>query len=63
MKAKLIVLGIAVFFALSVAAQNPPAEPGLQGEGTLKVMTYNMYSGAEYTGFTSVLFLTLLYNV
>jgi hypothetical protein len=53
MKAKLIVLGIAVFFALSVAAQNPPAEPGLQGEGTLKVMTYNMYSGAEYTGFTS----------
>ncbi len=42
----------ALFLAVTVAAQKPPAEPSLQGEGTLKAMTYNMYVGTEYAGVT-----------
>jgi endonuclease/exonuclease/phosphatase family metal-dependent hydrolase len=38
----------ALFLAITVGAQNRPAEPSLQGEGNLKVMTYNMYVGTEY---------------
>jgi hypothetical protein len=53
MKSKLLLLvTTALVFAVAVAAQNPPAEPSLQGEGTLKVMTYNMYAGTEYAGLT-----------
>ena len=48
MRTKLVVFGIALFFAVGLAAQDPPAERSLQGEGTLKVMTYNMYVGTEY---------------
>ncbi len=39
---------LAVLLVVPVAAQNRPAEPSLQGEGTLKAMTYNMYVGTEY---------------
>jgi endonuclease/exonuclease/phosphatase family metal-dependent hydrolase len=35
---------------VTLDAQNIPAEPSLQGEGSLKVMTYNMYVGTEYAG-------------
>ncbi len=41
-----------LLLAVTVAAQNRPAEPSLQGEGTLKAMTYNMYVGTEYAGVT-----------
>ncbi len=45
---------LAVLLVVPVAAQNRPAEPSLQGEGTLKAMTYNMYVGTEYgPGLTS----------
>lgn len=37
-----------VLLAVATAAQVRPAEPMLQGEGTLKVMTYNMYVGTDY---------------
>lgn len=50
----LLLLTVALF------AQNRPAEPSLQGEGTLKVMTYNMYVGTEYNGLTSQDFDTVL---
>lgn len=53
MKGKLILLGIVILLPALLAAQNPPAEPSLQGEGSLKVMTYNMYAGTEYAGLTS----------
>ena len=43
----------ALLLAATVAAQNRPAEPSLQGEGSLKVMTYNMYAGTEYAGLTN----------
>ncbi len=43
---------LAVLLAVPIAAQNGPAEPSLQGEGSLKVMTYNMYVGTEYAGVT-----------
>lgn len=36
--------------AVTLAAQNPPAEPGEQGGGKLKVMTYNVYVGTGYSG-------------
>lgn len=53
MKTKLALFAIAVTFAVALAAQNPPAEPSLQGQGTLKVMTYNTYVGTEYVGLTN----------
>jgi endonuclease/exonuclease/phosphatase family metal-dependent hydrolase len=40
----------ALLLALTAAAQNRPVVPSLQGQGTLEVMTYNMYVGTEYTG-------------
>lgn len=43
---------LTLLLAVTVAAQSRPAEPSLQGEGTLKVMTYNMYVGTEYVGVT-----------
>jgi hypothetical protein len=46
----------ALFAAACVAvttAQGPPANPGDQGGGKLKVMTYNVYVGTEYAGMTS----------
>lgn len=43
---------LTLFLAVTVAAQNRPAEPSLQGQGSLKVMTYNMYVGTEYVGVT-----------
>jgi hypothetical protein len=43
----------ALLLTVGVAAQTQPAEPKLQGEGTLKVMTYNMYSGSEYRNLTN----------
>jgi endonuclease/exonuclease/phosphatase family metal-dependent hydrolase len=49
-----ILLQVLVGLALggSAIAQNRPVEPVMQGEGSLKVMTYNMYVGTEYTGVT-----------
>jgi endonuclease/exonuclease/phosphatase family metal-dependent hydrolase len=41
-----------LLLSVTVAAQNRPAEPSLQGEGNLKAMTYNMYVGTEYAGVT-----------
>jgi endonuclease/exonuclease/phosphatase family metal-dependent hydrolase len=38
--------------ATTVTAQNRPAEPSLRGEGSLKVMTYNIHVGTEYVGVT-----------
>ena len=43
---------LALLLAVTVAAQNPPAEPSLAGGGKLKVMTYNVYVGTEYVGMT-----------
>ena len=47
-----IQLFVVLLLAVTVAAQNRPAEPSLQGEGSLKVMTYNIYVGTEYPGIT-----------
>lgn len=45
---------LALLLAVTGVAQNRPAEPSLQGDGSLKVMTYNMYVGTEYgLGITS----------
>lgn len=44
---------LVLLLAASVAAASPPAEPGLQGGGKLKVMTYNVYVGTGYAGMTS----------
>lgn len=41
---------LALVLAVTVAAQNPPAEPSEQGGGKLKVMTYNVYVGTGYAG-------------
>jgi len=38
--------------AVTLSAQGRPIEPRLQGEGALKVMTYNLYAGSEYSGLT-----------
>lgn len=49
----LVPILLALLLGVTVAAQNRPAEPSLQGEGSLKVMTYNMYAGTEYVGLTN----------
>lgn len=41
---------LALLLAITLSAQTRPAEPRLQGSGTLKVMTYNMDVGADYAG-------------
>jgi endonuclease/exonuclease/phosphatase family metal-dependent hydrolase len=43
---------LALFLVATVAAQGPPAEPRVQGDGNLKVMTYNVYAGTGYAGAT-----------
>lgn len=43
---------LALILAYCVNAQGRPAEPKLQGEGTLKAMTFNTYAGTEYNGVT-----------
>lgn len=62
---KSIRLPAQVFFALllafTVAAQGPPVDSSLQGQGTLEVMTYNMYAGTEYTGMNTASTLDGLY--
>lgn len=40
-------------YVTTVTAQSPPAQPGDQGGGKLKVMTYNVYVGTEYAGMTA----------
>jgi endonuclease/exonuclease/phosphatase family metal-dependent hydrolase len=54
---KLIAAAAAAAAALALAAtvstQGIPSDPRFQGEGALKVMTYNMYVGTEYAGVTS----------
>jgi endonuclease/exonuclease/phosphatase family metal-dependent hydrolase len=42
-----------IFLCPKTAAQDRPGDPFLQGQGTLKVMTYNMYAGTEYDGVTN----------
>lgn len=42
----------ALLLMVPAAAASPPEEPSLESEGTLKVMTYNMYVGAGYVGVT-----------
>jgi endonuclease/exonuclease/phosphatase family metal-dependent hydrolase len=44
----LVLLTMAI--AVPVAGQNRPSEPKLQGEGTLKVMTFNTDVGTNYDG-------------
>jgi len=44
---------VALLLTVTVTAQNRPREPRLQGDGTLKVMTYNMYVGSKYAGMTT----------
>jgi len=51
---------VALGAAATLAAQNAPGEPSLQGEGALKVMTYNMYAGTSYAGITSPDYATFL---
>ncbi|HEX9119423.1 MAG TPA: endonuclease/exonuclease/phosphatase family protein [Terriglobales bacterium] len=43
---------LALLLVVPVVAQNRPAESRMQGEGSLKAMTYNMYAGTEYAGVT-----------
>jgi endonuclease/exonuclease/phosphatase family metal-dependent hydrolase len=43
---------VALLLAATIGGQGSPAEPSLQGQGTLKVMTYNMYVGTGYSGLT-----------
>ncbi len=54
---------LALVLAVTVAAQNRPAEPSLQGGGSLKVMTYNMYVGTEYVGLTDPIYANFLQAV
>jgi endonuclease/exonuclease/phosphatase family metal-dependent hydrolase len=44
---------LAVLLTATIAAQDRPAQSSLQGQGGLKVMTYNMYAGTEYAGVTN----------
>jgi len=44
---------VALLLTVTVSAQNRPREPHFQGDGALKVMTYNMYVGTEYAGMTT----------
>lgn len=41
---------LALVLVAPAGAQNRPSDPHLQGQGTLKVMTYNMYVGTDYAG-------------
>lgn len=54
---------IAILLTVTVTAQNRPKEPHLQGDGTLKVMTYNMYVGTQYAGMTTSNYSKLLQSV
>jgi endonuclease/exonuclease/phosphatase family metal-dependent hydrolase len=53
---------VASLLGLTVSAQGPPVFPSLQGQGTLEVMTYNMYVGTEYTGIPQASTLDALYQ-
>src|SRR3569833_1152035 len=48
---------LSVLFVFSVGSaqriQGPPAEPSVQGDGNLKVMTYNVYAGTAFNGATA----------
>jgi len=46
----LLIFPLAFFLSGTLSAQTRPVEPRIQGGGTLKVMTYNMNVGTEYTG-------------
>jgi len=46
------VLLLALLLTIPVVGQGRPAEAGMQGDGNLKVMTYNTYVGAEFVGVT-----------
>ena len=54
MRTKLIPTGlfaiISLLLALPATAQKRPLDPKFQGEGALKVMTYNMNVGTDYAG-------------
>src|SRR5690242_3757581 len=52
-KARLPLLALLLIaLAVPAAAQNRPSQPKLQGEGALKVMTYNVDVGTDYAGMT-----------
>lgn len=46
----LLLIALALALAVPATAQKRPLEPKFQGQGTLKVMTYNMDVGTDYAG-------------